>query len=369
MANPLTDIFTGAPGHEAAANQRTAMGAIIPNLATGSGQAYDLAGNILKGGYNQAKGDLGLGYDAAGNAIRSGAQGALGYLDQGTQGALGQLGQARTDLTAGGGAFSSLSDLAARYRGGADLYADSLGIHGAEGNTRAQAAFDAGPAYAWQRDQGIEALTRAANARGGLGGNSDRDAIAYASNLAKTSYGDWQKQLAGYNPLELQATTGAAQGNQSNNLSLANLSMAGAGYLDSSGRNKAGVATGESNSLADLARAYYSGHAGLATGEAGALAGNTLGGMQNNQQLFLGALPGWNSTYERDAKASQDASGATWGAIGGAANMALKASGVGGFGAPTFGGFGGGGATPTGPTYASGPIGAFGGIPFPIIGG
>lgn len=341
------DVLTGSAGHEAAQNQRNVLGTIIPNLATTGQAGFAQAGDALRTGFAGARDQLGQGYGAATGAINQGAGGALGYLDQGQQGALGQLGQARGDLTANGGAYAPLSALASQYGQGAGLYADSLGINGAGGNQRARSAFDAGPAYNWQMDQGISALARKANASGQLvGGNADRDAIDYASNLAKTSYGDWQNRLSAYNPLQLQATSGAATGNAGINSSLANLGVAGAGLLNSGGRDRAGIATGQGNSLADLANRYYGGQAGLDTAEGGALAGNAIGGAQNWQGVFQNALPQWNGTFQQDAKATNDA-GTNQINLG----MNLAKLGVGAAAGGAFGGMFGGGASVADPTF------------------
>ena len=75
-----------------------------------------------------------------------------------------------------------------------------------------------------------------------------------------------------------------------------------------------------------------------------------------------------SGTWQMDADAATAGSKAALDAIMGTANLALKASGVGGFGPASFGSSFG--SSPgTGPTYANGTIGAFGGVPFPIIGG
>ena len=94
--------------------------------------------------------------------------------------------------------------------------------------------------------------------------------------------------------------------------------------------------------------------------------------MQNAQNVRLKIAPQYTGTWQKDADAATAGSKALLDAIMGSANLALKASGIGGFapssfGAPTL-------SSPslgpgTGPTYANGTIGAFGGVPFPIIGG
>lgn len=305
----IFDALTGDAGHQAATQQRNALAAMVPQLAQTGQAAYGTAGDQLAAGYGQARTDLGTGYGAATGAINTGAGSALGYLGNGISGAMGQLDQARGALTANGGAYAPLGDLASQYGKGAGLYADSLGINGAGGNQRAVDAFKAGPAYNWTLDQGIDAINRKRNAAGTLnGGNADRDAQIYGQGLASKEYGGWQDRLGAYNPLQLQAATGYAQGNQAINSGVANTYGAGAGLLDASGRAQAGVAQGQGNSLADVANRYYGGLGGLDTGGATAQAANTIGGAQNWQGIYGEGLKGWNDTYKQDANASNQAS-------------------------------------------------------------
>lgn len=304
----LFDALTGNAGHAAAADQRNVLSSLIPNLAATGQAAYGQAGGLLNSGSTIARNDLGQGYGASTGAVTGGAGQALGYLGQGTQGALGQLGQARDTLTAGGGAYAPLTALANQYGQGANLYADSLGINGAQGNQNAVNAFQAGPGYQFALNQGVDAITRGANASGGLGGNSLRDTIGYGQNLANQEYSNWQNKLAPYNQLQLGATQGAATGNQAINSGVANTYGAGAQLLDSSGRAQAGVATGQGNTLADLARQYY-GQLGSNDTTLGAQqAGNTIGGAQNYQGIYGGAIPQWNNTLQQDAATSNAAS-------------------------------------------------------------
>jgi hypothetical protein len=349
---PLLDALTGGPGQQAAIQQQGAIASLYPALNQSNATAHDQAQQYLTTGYNNAAGnlgtgftgarsDIGSGFDAAQNAlgtgygastgaINAGAGGALGYLGQGTQGALGQLGQARDALTANGGAYSPLTALAGQYGQGANLYADSLGINGAQGNQNAVNAFQTGPGYEFARNQGIDAITRAANASGGLGGNSLKDTISYGQGLANQEYGNWQNKLAPYNQLQLGATQGAAAGNQAINSGVANTYGAGANLLDSSGRAQAGVATGQGNSLSDLARQYYGGMgqlstsrgaslgsldtgqgsalAGLDTGQGSALAGNSLDNAKGFQNITTGLLNPYLDTYKQQANAANAAS-------------------------------------------------------------
>lgn len=305
----LFDALTGDAGHAAANDQRLTLASLIPNLATTGQAGYQQAGDALKSGFAGSRTDLGQGYDAATGAINTGAGGALGYLDQGQQGALGQLGQARDTLTAGGGAFAPLSALASNYGKGAGLYADALGINGAQGNQNAVNSFQAGPGYQFQVDQGLDAINRRRNAAGMLnGGNADRDAQTFGQGLANQNYQQWLTNLAPYNNLQLSATQGAAAGNQANNQALAGLGGLGAQLESLNGRSQAGVAAAQGNSLAQLANQYFGGLAGQDTAQGGALAGNAIGGAQNWQSVFQNALPQYNDTFKQDAKASTDAS-------------------------------------------------------------
>jgi hypothetical protein len=62
------------------------------------------------------------------------------YLDQGYQTGV-------TNLNNGLGSFTPLSDLGKKYGAGTDLYLDALGTNGADGSSRAQAAFTNAPGY------------------------------------------------------------------------------------------------------------------------------------------------------------------------------------------------------------------------------
>jgi hypothetical protein len=82
---------------------------------------------------------------------------------------------------------------------GAGLYADALGINGAEGNGRATGAFQAGPGYGFAMDQGLQGVTRAASAGGMLAsGNTMNAAQKYGQGLANQEYGNWLGRLAPY---------------------------------------------------------------------------------------------------------------------------------------------------------------------------
>src|SRR5260221_5028594 len=130
----IFDVFTGDPARDAADKSRALLEQTQKGIYDRTQGAKGLAAAFLNSGYDQAGRDLGTGYGAATGAVNAGAVNATNYLDQGTQGALGQLGQARTDLTANGGAYVPLTNLAGDYGKGAGLYADALGVNGTEGN-------------------------------------------------------------------------------------------------------------------------------------------------------------------------------------------------------------------------------------------
>jgi hypothetical protein len=327
----IFDALTGDAGHAAAGNQRNVLAALIPNMTTAGQTAFGQAGDALRTGFAGARGDLQSGYDASTGAIKAGAGGALDFLDTGTRDALARLTGASGTLTAGGGAFTPLSELAASYRPGSKLYGDALGINGPEGNARATASFTPSLSYDFNLNQGIDAINRRRNAAGMLGsGNADRDAQVFGSGLASQEQNKWLDRLSGFMPLELAATSGAATGNAGVNRDVAGIGVTGANMVDSSGRAKAGVSATEGGSLADLARAYYGARAGTDTGEGAATAGNLIGGAQNLQSVFGSAIPQFNDTFKQDAKASTDASTNSLNLGMNLAKLAVGAAGAGG---------------------------------------
>jgi hypothetical protein len=166
----LTDAFTGAPAKQAA-QQNTQL--YQQNYNTGLGQ--------LTGARDQAAGALGSAVDAYDPVKRMAEMFGSQY----------------------GGAFGA--------------YGDALGLNGADGASRAQGAFKAGPGYQWMVDQALEASTRGAAARsmGSLGGNQLSVLSRLGSNLASQEWGSHlgrlgslQSELGG----RALAGTGAAAG-------------------------------------------------------------------------------------------------------------------------------------------------------------
>ena len=128
---------------------------------------------------------------------------ARGYVDQGVNRASGFLDQA-------GDIWNPLS-------GGLGLYADAIGMRGAEGSQRAVDAFQTGPGFDFALNQGLDALDRRASARGSFqSGGNQIDTINYATGVANQEYGNWLDRLGG-------ASMAGAQGQSGVLGSLANL--------------------------------------------------------------------------------------------------------------------------------------------------
>jgi len=321
----LTDSFTGAPA-KAAANQT--RGFLDQTLQTGNSNiAGGLAtGNAaIAGGAAGARDALGQGFADATNYANSGGNAAINYIDQGTAGAVGRFDQAA-------GAYQPLSALGLKYGTGTDLYLDSLGINGAEGNARARSSFDAGAGYNWETDQGIDALARIRNAQtggNGVGGNTDRDASNYVMDRARTAYGGWQDRLGGLVNPELAATSGAASG-------VAGANTGAAGAIMQGGTSKAGIESGRASMLADLASRYGTGMAGVDQGEGTSLAGLATGAAGQQVGLAQGLSPAYAKTYGDEATAQMQGSSNLWNLGMNAAKLAMTPLGGMGGGAMTM---------------------------------
>jgi hypothetical protein len=330
----IFDIFTGDPARRAAADSRALLTRTRDDITSRTLGSKDEAAGYLDRGFDAARGNY-AGYNAtAGDAVNRGAGNAFGHVDFGTSGARDALGHARRDLAEG---YRPLTDLAADFRIGSKLYADAMGLNGAEGRARAEQSFKTGPGYRFTFDQGIDALNRSRNARGALNsGGTDLDALKFGTGLADQTWQSWLAGLSPYNQFSLSSASGVADSGKS----LANLGLTEANLLDSAGRTKASIAQGQGNTLADIANRYYLGLAGLDTSEGSALAGNATHAANAINAADLNIAPQIGQTYKDEAAAAMAGSKAFWDALMGGANLALKASGVGGFGRPAFGGSG-----------------------------
>jgi hypothetical protein len=167
----------------------------------------------------------------------------MGYLNAGKTGALASLDAAR-------GAFDPL---AAKYGAGTDLYLDSLGVNGSEGNQRAVDSFQTGPGYDFAVNQSLDALDRRANSRGMLAsGNNTIDTLNTVTGLANQEYGNWQSRLAGL----INPEMGAASG-------IAGVETGRAGVFQNDAAQRvglaSGVATGQNNQTTQSANAEMQG--------------------------------------------------------------------------------------------------------------
>ena len=91
---------------------------------------------------------------------------------------------------------------------GANLYADSLGLNGADGMARARSTFTASPGYSFARDEAMQAAERGASAAGQLSSGNLLTALQErAAGLAAQDYNNWLTALGGYNPLYANASS------------------------------------------------------------------------------------------------------------------------------------------------------------------
>lgn len=194
------------------------------------------------------------------------------------------------DLTAGqagadalyGQAQGAYAPLVASTTQGSQAYADATGVNGADGLARARATYQADPGYNGGLTTGIDQVNRTAAARGDLGGgNTSADEIKFASDYDNQKYGNYVSSLSPY--LGANSSAVAGQAGVYGTQAAADLGVAGQ------------KATNDYNTGAGIGQA--------------------------NAQAAL---------------APYSASSNFWSALTGAAGLGLKASGIGGFGAPSF---------------------------------
>lgn len=129
---------------------------------------------------------------------------SLGDLDTALGKALGTFQEGQAAATA------PLAPYAQAGAGALGRLSDAYGVNGPEGNARASAAFTTSPGYQFGLSQGVQALDRSANARGGLYGGSTLKALTeYGQNYGMQQ--GWQPYLSGLSGLAgagQQAATG-----------------------------------------------------------------------------------------------------------------------------------------------------------------
>lgn len=143
--------------------------------------------------------------EAAAKALKQGYEKgqteAYGQIDTG-------VGKANEDYASALGLYAPLSET---YGKGVSMYANALGLNGAEGNAAATGAYQTGPGYQFATDSAIQALERRAGAQGRLGsGQTGLDTLGAVYGLANQDYGSWLDRLSGYNGLAGQAADSQA---------------------------------------------------------------------------------------------------------------------------------------------------------------
>jgi hypothetical protein len=357
----LTNVFTGQPAIDAAAQQRQYLqqimnannalyeGAQKQGLASlQSGQ--QLGTGAITSGVGQARSDISGAIDPAIAALMGGTAGATGALTAGQGGALGAL---QGGVGSAVGAYDPLAAAAARYgmigAGGANMSADALGLNGPEGVARATAAFHTGPGYNFAVNQGLDALTRAANVGGGVaGGNVLRSAQTFGQGMADQEFKDWLTRVAGlgstYSPLEANALGQVASGTGNAYLTggtgAANI-YTGTGQrlsdlLSGYGTNAANIYTGAGRSLADLAATGGANLANIYTGTSGREADLLKAIAQGQTGAQTGIAQQYAPTYATAAQAELGGSANLWNLIGSAAKL-IAGGGLSGLGGLTPG--------------------------------
>lgn len=165
----LFGSFTGEPAVQAANAARATLLDTFGNLVvnTRTNEAENIA-DITQAGV-QGRGAAAPYFAGAGQNLSQSGQNAIGFLNN-------IYGQPLTQ-TAG-------------------MYGNALGLGGPGGTAAAQAAFQTGPGYQFQLEQGLDAINRSANAAGmGASGNMLREAQTFGQGLASQEYNNWLNNL------------------------------------------------------------------------------------------------------------------------------------------------------------------------------
>jgi hypothetical protein len=263
----FSDLFSTKPAEEAAAAKRA-----------GLQQGYDTLAASYGSGREALSTDLGLGREALTSAY----------------------GKGRDALTSGYADASALyKPLIASSTAGANVYADATGVNGQPGIDRSGAIFKALPGYSGGLTTGIDAVNRGAAARGDLGGgNTSADTIRFASDYDAGKYGNFLSSIAPY----LAQQSGAIAGGAGVNMSLGS-------NLSNSFANEGAGLNANYGVLGSGLNASYQGQGGAANAN----------------------YTGQGQATAEEKLAPYSASQNFWSALTGLGNMALKATGVGGY--------------------------------------
>lgn len=213
-----------------------------------TGDAGKKAANM---GYRGQKEGFLEGDKLAGERLGAAETAGQGYLDQG---------------------IAPQQALAAQGQQGIDYYGNLLGLNGQEA---ASQAFQGSPGYQWQQEQGIEALNRAANARGMLAsGNNTQDILKYSQGLASQDYYNQLNAAQPYFGLGQGAASGI-QGGYTNKAELA--ANTGGRLADYGWQSQTGIGQAKADRANQVANAEQAGSANtwgaiLGLGEAAAKA-------------------------------------------------------------------------------------------------
>lgn len=133
-----------------------------------------------------------------------------------------------------------------QFQPGIDMYLNSLGLGGPEGNQAAVNTFQAGPGYQFGVDEALKGIMRNYAATGGTASGNVLQALQERGlNLANQEYGSWQDRLAGLINPAYSGFSGQAK-------ALTDLSSLISGNYD----NRANVRLGSASNMANAAGQY-----------------------------------------------------------------------------------------------------------------
>lgn len=187
------------------------------------------------------------------------------------------------------------------------MLTNALGLNGADGNTAATNAFQAGPGYQWQVDQATDAAARKASALGiGASGNTLAALTELGSNLANQEYGSWLDRLTGQQGVGMQATG-----------MLGDIQSQKAGYNWQNGAGQADLMSGLGSGISSIYGNMGSGLANLYGNQA-----NTQAGIRTGLGDDLWSVGQYTSSMLNDANkqaadAKTQASGNIWSGVTG----------------------------------------------------
>lgn len=154
-----------------------------------------------------------------------------------------------------GGYLEQVMGLYQPYAGATGMYADAVGLNGADGSARAQNAFTTSPGYDFSLNQGLQALERRASSMGSYqSGGTSAGILDYATGRANQEYGSWLDRLGGMSNTALSGQSGALNNlaNLATGTGQQRLGLAGdvaSGYMaannqfaEGEGANKKGIA-------------------------------------------------------------------------------------------------------------------------------